>query len=246
QNWQISQIRPEQSQYYFVPPEEMVNAAKKNNSITIAHTYTEPVIFYEYMYDIGVECKNKSVNNVMISNGYIKTEAMRKLCKYLDAVKIDLKAFTETYYKDICVGELKPVLDILQVLKEEGMWFEIVYLMVPTLNDDKSEISRMADWIVKNLGTDVPLHFSRFQPLYRLKNLPPTPLKSLEMARDVSMSKGLNYVYIGNVPGHAAENTFCPKCKKIVVERMGYIIRSIKIKNNKCEYCGEKIPGVWL
>jgi pyruvate formate lyase activating enzyme len=246
QNWQISQMRPEQSEYYFTPPEEIVNVAKKNNSVSIAHTYSEPVVFYEYMYDIGVECKKKSVRNVMVSNGYINPKPMRELCKYLDAVKIDLKAFSEKYYKDVCVGELKPVLDTLEVLKAEGMWFEIVYLVVPTLNDNKNEISQMSEWIMTKLGPDVPVHFSRFQPLYKLKNLPPTPVKTLEMARDTAMSKGLNYVYIGNVTGHIGENTFCPKCKKIVVERIGYLIKEIKIKNNKCEYCGEKIPGVWL
>jgi pyruvate formate lyase activating enzyme len=239
-------MRPEQSEYYFTPPEEIVNVAKKNNSVSIAHTYSEPVVFYEYMYDIGVECKKKSVRNVMVSNGYINPKPMRELCKYLDAVKIDLKAFSEKYYKDVCVGELKPVLDTLEVLKAEGMWFEIVYLVVPTLNDNKNEISQMSEWIMTKLGPDVPVHFSRFQPLYKLKNLPPTPVKTLEMARDTAMSKGLNYVYIGNVTGHIGENTFCPKCKKIVVERIGYLIKEIKIKNNKCEYCGEKIPGVWL
>ncbi len=245
QNWQISQLRPEQCQYYFIPPDEMVDISLKNKSPSIAHTYTEPVIFYEYMYDIGVEAKKKGIKNVMISNGYINPEPMRELCKYLDAVKIDLKAFTEEFYEDICVGELKSVLDTFELLKKEGIWFEIVYLVVPTLNDSKDEISQMSRWIMDKLGPDVPVHFSRFHPQYKLKNLPPTPLKTLELLRDTAMNEGLNYVYIGNVPGHEAENTFCPKCKNIVVERRGYLITSLKIKNGKCEYCGNKIPGVW-
>ena len=181
----------------------------------------------------------------MISNGYIKPEPIRELCKYLDAVKIDLKAFTEKFYKDVCIGELKPVLDVLEILKDEGIWFELVYLVVPTLNDNKSEIAEMSEWIVEKLGRDVPLHFSRFHPQYKLKNLPPTPIKTLETARNTAVSKGLNYVYKGNVRGHEAENTYCPECKKIVVKRAGYLIKSVKIKSGKCEHCGGEIAGVW-
>jgi len=245
QNWQISQIRPEQSQYYFMPPDKIVDAAIKNKSVNIAHTYSEPVIFYEYVYDIGVEAKKKSVNNIMISNGYIQPKPMQELCKYLDAVKIDLKAFTEKFYREVCIGELKPVLDVLELIKKEGKWLEIVVLLVPTLNDSKDEISRMSKWIVEKLGPDVPVHFSRFHPQYKLKNLPPTPINTLDRARNTAMQEGLNYVYIGNVPGHEGENTFCSKCKNIVVRRRGYFIDSIKIKDGKCEICGNKIPGVW-
>ena len=245
QNWQISQIRPEQSRYYFVPPAKMVDTAKENNSVNIAHTYSEPVIFYEYMYDIGVEAKKRKVNNIMISNGYIHPEPMRELCRYLDAVKIDLKAFTEEYYRDVCVGELAPVLKTLEILKEEGIWFEIVYLVVPTLNDSKEEIRKMSRWIMEKLGPDVPLHFSRFYPQYKLKNLPPTPVKTLDIARDTAMSEGICYVYVGNVSAHKGEHTYCPKCGKVVIERQGYIIKSMHINNNKCTFCGTKIAGVW-
>ena len=245
QNWQISQVRPEQAQYYFVPPKKMVDTAKDNNSISIAHTYAEPVIFYEYMYDIGVEAKKKKVNNIMISNGYIHPEPMRELCRYLDAVKIDLKAFTEDYYGDVCVGELAPVLKILELLKQEGMWFEIVYLVVPTLNDGREEIRKMSRWIMEKLGPDVPLHFSRFYPQYKLKNLPLTPVKTLDMARDTAMSEGIRYAYVGNVPANKGGHTYCPKCGKILIERQGYVIKSMHINNNKCTFCGTKIAGVW-
>jgi len=177
QNWQTSQIRPEQSLDYIMPPEVVAEAAKKSGSRTIAYTYTEPVIFYEYMDDCAVAGRKRGIKSVMISNGYIMPEPMRALCKQLDAVKIDLKAFTEKFYK-MQMGRLKPVLDTLELLRDVGIWYEIVYLVIPTLNDDPGELKAMCRWIHDQLGPDVPVHFSRFYPQYKLRNLPPTPIRT--------------------------------------------------------------------
>jgi len=163
----------------------------------------------------------------------------------LDGIKIDLKSFNDKFYKDICKGELQPVLDTLILIKNKNKWLEIVYLMIPTLNDKKEEIEKMCKWILKNLGPDVPVHFTRFHPIYRLRNLPPTPVSSLEAAREIGMKLGLNYVYIGNVPGHKGENTYCPKCNKILLRRIGFNILFNHIKNGTCPYCHKKIAGIW-
>lgn len=246
QNWQISQARPDQVPSYDMPPQSIAKYARDSQSRSIAYTYTEPVIFTEYMYDCAEQGHTYNIKSVMISNGYIKAQPMKDLCQVLDAVKIDLKAFTEKFYHEMVAGQLQPVLDTLVLLKQQGVWTEIVYLMIPTLNDDPQEIQQMCKWILKELGPEVPIHFTRFHPQYRLKNLPPTPLKSLETAHKIALDTGLYFCYIGNVPGHEGENTYCPGCKKIVIQRMGYqIVKNAIAKNGKCHSCGHKIPGIW-
>jgi len=245
QNWQLSQSRPEQTNNYDLPPEKIVQITKEKRCSIIAYTYGEPVVFYEYMLDICKLGRKVGIKNVIISNGYITQEPMEELCLYLDAVKIDLKAITNKFYQQICDGRLEPVLKTLKLLKKLGMWFEIVYLVIPTLNDKKEEFKELACWIKENLGIFVPVHFSRFYPQYLLTNLPPTPIKSLEEARNICLEIGLKYVYIGNVPGHSGENTYCHKCNKMLIHRMGYTIVENEIKSGKCRFCGEKIPGVW-
>ena len=245
QNWQISQIRPEQSLDYIMPPEMVAQAARESGSRTIAYTYTEPVIFYEYMYDCAVAGRERGVKSVMISNGYIMPEPMKALCKQLDAVKIDLKAFTERFY-NMQMGRLKPVLDTLELLRDAGIWYEIVYLVIPTLNDDPDELKAMCRWVYAELGPDVPVHFSRFYPQYKLRNLPPTPIKTVEMARKIALDSGLHYAYVGNVPpGHGGEHTYCPNCGKVVIRRSIYVVSEIHIRDGKCRFCGHPIPGVW-
>ena len=198
------------------------------------------------MYDCAEEGHRYGVKSVMISNGYIKAQPMKDLCNVLDAVKIDLKAFTEKFYQEMVAGHLQPVLDTLVLLKQQGMWTEIVYLIIPTLNDDPKELQQMCKWIVRELGPDVPIHFSRFHPIYRLKNLPRTPINTLEIARKIALDTGINFAYIGNVPGHEGENTYCPGCKKIIIQRMGYqIVTNAITKNNKCQFCGHEIAGIW-
>ena len=245
QNWEISQIRPEQVESYYLLPDEVAETARRTQAKSIAYTYTEPVIFYEYMYDCAVASRSQGIRNVMVSNGYIQEKPLRKLCGVLDGIKVDLKSFRQKYYQEICAGDLKPVLDSLEIIHDEKVWCEIVYLIVPTLNDSEAEIDELCAWVAARLGPDVPLHFTRFHPQYRLKNLPSTPVSSLEMALEIAKNKGLHYVYLGNVPGHEAESTRCPACKEIVVKRIGFTVLEQSIRAGKCAHCGNPIPGVW-
>jgi pyruvate formate lyase activating enzyme len=245
QNWEISQVRPEQIRNEYLPPEDVVASAQENGCRSIAYTYSEPTVFYEYMLDTAIAGRKKGLKSVVVTAGYINHDPWMELIREVDAIKVDFKAFTEKYYEEICHAKLKPVMDALVDLSKSGIWYEIVYLMVPTLNDDMKNIKDMCKWMVTDLGKDVPLHFTRFSPLYLLKNLPPTPVSSLEKAREIAMGEGMNFVYVGNVPGHEGENTYCPKCKKMVVGRIGFTITQMNLKNGKCKFCGNPIPGVW-
>jgi pyruvate formate lyase activating enzyme len=180
----------------------------------------------------------------MHSCGYINEKPLRKLSKYLNAADIDLKGFTEDFYGKVCNGSLRPVLNSLVVLKDEGVWLEITNLLIPTLNDNMKTVLEMCRWILKNVGPDVPIHFSRFVPLYKLTNLPPTPVETLTEARKTAMDAGLKFVYIGNIR-HEGESTFCPKCKKLLIERIGFFVKQNNITSGKCKFCSTSIPGVW-
>ncbi len=245
QNWDISQVGPEQLRNVYLPPERAAQLAQQGGAGSIAYTYSEPVIFYEYVLDTSRAAKKLGLRNVVVSNGFINPKPMEQWCKYLDAVKIDLKAYSESYYQKICSARLQPVLDTLKLLKQLGMWFEIVYLVIPAENDSDNEFKGVCNWIGENLGPDVPLHFSRFSPAYKMKNYPPTPVKTLERARKIARDTGLNYVYIGNLAGTEAENTYCPKCGKVVVRRKGYYVLEVNLKEGKCKFCGYEIPGIW-
>jgi len=245
QNWDISQSRPEQTDNLDIPPNEMVDLCVQKRVPTIAYTYSEPIIFYEYMYDIARMGHEKSVKSVMITGGYIEEEPLRDLLPQLDAVKVDLKSIREDYYKKIVGGELKPVLDRLVQIKKSGVWLELVYLVVPTLNDTDAEFTELARWIKTNLGADTPIHFSRFHPQYLLRNLPATPQKTLEKAHAICRSEGLEFVYLGNLPGHPAESTYCPKCNQILIERRGYRIYQNNLDGNRCRNCNREIPGLF-
>jgi pyruvate formate lyase activating enzyme len=245
QNWQISQIRPEQEKSFDVPPQKVVELTQQNQAPAIASTYTEPVVFYEYVRAIGEAAHRAGLKNVMITNGYIREKPMLELIPHLDAVKVDLKAFTEAFYRDLVVGELKPVLETLQRLVKAGMWTEIVYLVIPTHNDGEDEIRAMCRWIAAELSRDVPVHFTRFYPQYLLKALPPTPVQTLETAREIALAEGLHYVYIGNVPGNPGEHTYCPSCKSLLIRRSGFRVEFDHFQNGACTQCGKKIPGIW-
>jgi len=244
QNWQISQASPQDTDTYSLPPDSVVKNALEYRCKSISYTYTEPTVFYEYMFDTAVIAKKEKVRNTMHSCGYINEKPLRKLSNYMDAANIDLKGFTEDFYARICSGSLKPVLDSLSVLKEEGVWLEITNLIIPMLNDDMKTVKEMCKWIHKNLGPDVPIHFSRFYPHYKLNNLPPTPVLTLTNARKTAMDAGLNFVYIGNIR-HEGESTFCPKCKKILIERIGYYVKQNNLSDGKCRFCGATIAGIW-
>ena len=245
QNWEISQAAPEDIYNYEVPPDLMVKRAKEIGARSMAYTYVEPTIFYEYMFDICQLTKKAGLLNVTHSNGFINPEPLKNLCKVLDAANIDLKGFTESFYRELCGGELAPVLETLKTLKKEKVHLEITNLIIPTKNDEISVLKEMCLWMKRELGPDTPIHFSRFYPLYKLKTLPPTPVSTLEKAREVALSAGLEYVYVGNIPGHAGENTFCPKCKKMIIQRTGYMVGEINLKEGRCRYCGKPIPGIW-
>jgi len=248
QNWQISQARPEETLNFDLPPAAVVANARKHRCRSIAFTYSEPTVFYEYMYDTAKLGRESKVHSVMISNGYISAAPMEALCEQLSAVKIDLKAFTDEFYRKVVGGSLKPVLNTLKLLKEKGAWFEIVYLIIPTLNDNLADIRSMSKWIAGELGPMVPVHFTAFYPTYKLRNLPRTPVASLEAARSTAMAEGLKYVYVGNVwtrGGHEGESTWCHNCGKRIIYRSGYRIREIHLTDGACEYCGTHVPGVW-
>jgi len=245
QNWQISQSRPEQVKELRLPPAEMVAQARTRGLRLIAGTYAEPVVFYEYLEEVAREGKKRGVTTIAITAGYINPNPMQRLCRELGAIKIDLKSMREDFYRKNCSAKLKPVLEAIVAAKQTGIWLELVYLIIPTMNDGDPEITDLARWVKANLGPDVPLHFSRFYPTYRLTNLPPTPVETLTRCRDLSMAQGLHYVYVGNVPGHPGESTYCPKCKRVLIQREVFTIRQNNLRGGKCKYCGQAVPGVW-
>lgn len=246
QNWHISQASPSEVKEDNLSPEEVIKEAKKSGVTSLSFTFTEPIISYEYILDICKLAKKNQIRTSIVSNGYINAEPLKKLLPYLDAVKVDLKAFSDKFYDEICGGaHLNSVLSTLRLLKKEGAYFEIVNLVIPTLNDSPEEIKKMCVWIKENLGEDVPLHFSRFHPSYKLTSLPPTPIPILEKAYDIAKGVGLNYVYVGNVPGHKYNSTFCPKCNKMLIHRVHFSVLENNIKDGKCKFCAQTIYGIW-
>jgi len=246
QNWQLSKITPDESEALYIPPEDIVRVAEKSKSKIIAYTYNEPTVFYEYMIEISSLAKKEGLKNVVVSCGYINPEPLKKLLKYVDAYKVDLKSFNEKYYEEVVGARLEPILETIKIVKKSGVHLEIVYLVVPTLNDNPEEVTQMCKWLVKNIGTNVPLHFTRFHPDYKMLNYPSTPISTVENLRKIAMSEGLKYVYVGNVPpGNEGENTYCPKCKKLLIKRLGFGVVKNNVTDGKCPFCGQKIYGVW-
>jgi pyruvate formate lyase activating enzyme len=245
QNWEISQVRPEQVEAYDLAPEEAAAKAAEARCPSIAYTYTEPTVFFEYMYDTAVRAKRKGVKSVVVTGGHINSEPLGDLLNVVDAIKVDLKGFSREFYSAYVRGELKTVLETIRAVAKSRVWLEIVYLVIPTLNDRMDLIRDMAKWVKNEAGDEVPVHFSRFQPMYLVKNLPPTPVSTLEAARRTALEEGLRFVYVGNVPGHEGENTYCPGCGNVAVERVGYRIGAVRIKKGKCEKCGTPLPGIW-
>jgi len=245
QNWEISQSNPEDTVNLNMSPDDVVREAINNKCRTIACTYSEPIIFFEYAADIADIARKNNISNVWVTAGYINRKPLEEACGFLDAVKIDFKGITEEFYENVTGGSIGPVMNSIKLIKEKGVWLELVNLIVPTYNDAKDDLSKLCDWIVENLGQDVPLHFSKFWPMYQLKNLPPTPEESLVLARNTALSKGIKYVYIGNIPGHEGNNTYCAACGKLLIERLGYAVIQNNIVDGRCKFCGNSIPGRW-
>jgi len=245
QNWDISQANPDAVDVAYRAPADIAKLARQGNSRTIAYTYSEPTIFFEYMTDCARAAKDLGIGNVVVSNGFINEKPLKEVCSLMTAIKIDLKAFTQRFYGDVCSGRLQPVLDTLKRLADSGTWFEIVMLVIPTLNDDMDDIKRMAAWMLKELGPDVPLHFTRFHPAYKIRNLPRTPVRTVQKARETALAEGCNFVYTGNMPGGEGENTYCPKCGALLIKRHGFWSSQEGMVRGKCRKCGISIPGVW-
>jgi pyruvate formate lyase activating enzyme len=245
QNWTISQTTPTKTENMDMMPERVVQNASRSSCASIAYTYSEPITFYEYTLDTATLARREGISNIMVSAGYIYEEPLRKLCKVIDAANIDLKSFKEQTYLKLNAGKLKPILDALKVFHEEGVWLEITNLVIPGWTDDFDMIREMCDWLYDNDLYRYPLHFSRFHPMYKLTQLPPTPVATLKKAREIALDSGIQFVYIGNIPGTEAANTYCPKCHTLLVERRGYTIKQNRINNGLCPACGETIPGVW-
>ena len=246
QNWQISQAEPGQLRERDISPKRLVELTRSAGSPTMAFTYNEPTTFPEYILDCAVAGKSQGIGAVVISNGYINEQPQKDLAAVLRGYKIDLKGFTEKFYEDVCGASLRPVQDSLVRLKKLGVWVEIVNLVIPTLNDDENDFQAMSKWIASELGPDVPIHFTRFHPMYKIRNLPPTPVSTLEKAREIAASHGIRYAYVGNVMGHKWEHTYCHQCGKMLIERVGFAVDIKGMENGKCKSCGSTIPGVWV
>lgn len=245
QNWELSQSVPEDLDASPMSPSEFSGNAKRSGARVVAFTYNEPTVQYEYIMDAAQASRKLGLRPVIVSNGYIRPNASAELAARLDAVKIDLKAFTQRFYADICGGNLKDVLKNLETVKGSGRWLEIVVLIIPTLNDSPREIREMSRWVRANLSPNVPMHFSRFRPIYLMKNLPPTPVSTLERCREIARAEGVRYAYVGNVPGHRFENTYCHSCGRVIIKRGGFAVVESLIRAGKCTYCGTAIPGIW-
>ncbi len=245
QNWQISQRRPEEVDSSALPPADVVTYARQYNCPVIAYTYSEPTIFYEYMLHTARLARAENLRSVVISAGYINQAPLRELCGTVDAIKIDFKGFSQDFYQRVCDATLQPVLEAMKCIQRQGVHLEIVTLVVPTLNDDPDELRGLCRWIVQELGPDVPTHFSRFHPQYKLTGLPSTPVETLELAWSTALEEGIRYPYIGNVPGHLGDNTFCHRCGEMIIRRLGFSILEYHMVGGKCEYCDQPIPGVW-
>lgn len=246
QNWEISQKKPHEVRHVELFPEAVVQKALLAKAQSIAYTYSEATTFFEYMIDTARLARQKGLNNVWISNGYINQQPLLELCKVLDAANVNLKAYSDEIYRKLNGGRLQPILNTFKTLHKQGIHFEMTNLVVPGFVDDEQMVKDMCRWILAELGPDHPLHFLRFFPKYKLDRLTPTPVSTLIRFRELAMAEGIRYVYVGNVPGHEGNNTYCHNCKKLLIERQGYHIPTYNLKGSACTFCDTVIPGVWM
>jgi pyruvate formate lyase activating enzyme len=226
-------------------PKQIVATAQETGSRSIAYTYTEPTIFFEYAYDTARLAHAAGLANLYITNGYMTAEMLDLFHPYLDAANVDLKAFREKTYHHYVGAGLQPVLDSMKAMKRFGIWLEVTTLVIPDLNDDPAELRDAARFVAQELGVDTPWHISRFFPAYKMTNAPPTPLAALQRARQIGLEEGLHYVYVGNIPDDSDQNTYCPECGRLLIQRQGYRIAENKTREGCCPTCGTSIAGVW-
>lgn len=248
QNYDISQMPKDEGKIAgeLYPVADVVKDAIAAGCKSISYTYTEPTVFFEYAYDTAVLAKQKDLYNVFVTNGYTEEQPLIDIKPYLDAANVDLKGFTEDFYRKVCGAALKGVLDTLKCYKKLNIWIEVTTLIIPTYNDSKEELRDIAKFIKNELSPDTPWHVTAFYPTYKLTDAPPTPARTLRIARDIGLEEGLKFVYTGNIPGEDGESTFCPKCGKKLIKRYGFSVGKSNIKNGACGFCGEPIPGVWI
>lgn len=244
QNWTTSQASPEEVLSGHVEPKEIVASAVKSGCKSIAYTYNEPAVFYEYVLETARLARKKGLKNIIVSNGFIQQEPLAGWCRVIDGANIDIKGFTNDFYRNITGSWIEPVLETVRALQKKKVWLELTNLIIPGNNDRMPIIKKMCEWIVKELGNEVPLHFSGFYPAYKMENTPATPPSTLVKAGKTAKDAGIKYVYLGNVPTENGENTYCPSCGKLLVERKWFDVLQNSIKSGKCA-CGEKIPGIW-
>ncbi|QTA78106.1 Radical SAM domain-containing protein [Desulfonema limicola] len=231
---------------YAASPGDIVRDALKTGCQSISYTYTEPTVFFEMAYETAELAHEKGIKNVFVSNGYMTCEAIDMISPFLDAANIDLKAYTDDFYKTYCSAKLEPVKQTLKYMKSRGIFVEVTTLIIPGLNDGKSELESLSRFIAEELGTETPWHISRFHPAYKLADRPATPLETLIKARDIGVNAGLKYVYMGNVPGQGGEDTVCYQCGKTLIQRWGFNVKQNRVKNGCCPDCGAEIHGVGI
>lgn len=241
QNWNISQASLDDSYTIEITPETAIKRALASGSKSIAWTYNEPAIWHEYTYDTAVLAKKAGLKTIYVTNGYITPEALRRIAPYLDAFRVDIKSFSDDFYRKTCGARLNPVLESTKLARELGMHVETITLVIPTKNDSPEEITSIVRWVHDNLGRDTPMHFTRFYPMYKMDDHYPTPVTTLEMAYEIAKKEGMRFVYLGNVTGHRYENTYCPECNTLLIDRNRFRVSSINIRDGKCPECGEGI-----
>jgi pyruvate formate lyase activating enzyme len=244
QNYTISQRSPDETDTHYLPPEKAVAEAKAQGCTSIAYTYSEPIVWFEYMYDTAKKAREAGLKNVMVTSGYSNEAPLLELSKYMDGVSLDIKSFSGDVYQKLNAGKLEPVLRALETVRKSGMWLEVSTLVVPGWSDDPDQTRKLCAWVKSRLGAGTPMHFLRFFPMYKLSNLYPTPTQTLLSAQKIAREEGLAFAYVGNV-AEADPNTYCPSCKKPVVVRDGFIIKRVDIKKGLCAFCKAKVDGVW-
>ena len=247
QNYQISQAAGLDLEHsgFQLPPAIAVARAEAGGCKSISYTYTEPTVFFEYAFDMATLARKNGIRNVFVTNGYTASDALEAIAPFLDAANVDLKGFREDFYREVTGASLNGVLETLRLYRKLGIWLEVTTLVIPGCNDSDEELRNIAAFIAGELGTAVPWHITAFYPTYKMLGRPKTPAATLRRAREIGFESGLRYVYVGNIPGEQGESTFCPGCGGKVIDRSGFFLRDVRVKDGRCEFCGERLPGIW-